>query len=135
MQRESQERPFVEFGDTDPIAHVSVDIASTPQQRERGLQGRPSLEPDQGMLFVFPTEVQDGFWSANIGFALDVGIIGADGALLEILNLKPGDERPRMPDHAYQYALEVQGGWFREHCVELGQRMRFVSTEGPVRVS
>jgi uncharacterized membrane protein (UPF0127 family) len=126
--------PYLEFLG-EPSVRVYVEIAATPEQRARGLMMRPSLAWDRGMLFVFPTEVRQAFWGRDIVMPLSVGFIGSDGLLLEILDLEPSDVGPRQPAQPYQYALEVNRGWFAQHQVWLGRRMRFESSGGPIRVS
>jgi uncharacterized membrane protein (UPF0127 family) len=93
------------------------------------------LERERGMLFVFPAEVRQAFWGRDIVIPLSVGFIGSDGVLREILDLDPSDSRPCQPANAYQYALEVNQGWFAEHRITPGRRMRFESGGGPIRVS
>ena len=130
----SPSEPYVEFLG-DPIARVYVEIAATPEDRARGLMFQQSLEIDRGMLLVFPTEVRHAFWGRDIVIPLSVGLIGSEGVLREIIDLEPSDVRPRQPAYAYQYALEVNRGWFQQCQVGIGRRIRFESNAGPIRVS
>ncbi|MFN0072643.1 MAG: DUF192 domain-containing protein [Chloroflexota bacterium] len=125
--------PSVEF-DGRFSTRLMVELASDPESRARGLMHRESLDADRGMLFVFPEVVALGFWGENLLIPLSVGLIAADGTLLEIADLNPLDPEPWVPTRAYQFALEVNRGWFQRVGVTAGQRMRFISTEGPVHV-
>jgi uncharacterized protein len=125
---------YVEFvGASD--ARATVELASDSVSRARGLMFRPSLQADHGMLFVFPSETRQAFWGRDVLIPLSAGFIAADGTLLEIADINAGKDRPYQPSRAYQYVLEVSQGWFTERQVTAGQRMRFTSSGGPVRVS
>lgn len=42
-----------------------LEIADTPQKRQRGLMEREFLPEDEGMLFIFPQEGYHSFWMYN----------------------------------------------------------------------
>src|SRR5207248_7739513 len=44
---------------------VRVEIAADDASRTRGLMYRRSLDPDRGMIFVFPTTEDHTFWMHN----------------------------------------------------------------------
>lgn len=48
-----------------------VELAVTPEQRERGLGYRDRMEPHHGMLFVFDHTDRFGFWMKGMRFPLD----------------------------------------------------------------
>lgn len=50
----------------------SVEIADTPQKRERGLSGRDRLAENEGMLFLFPQPAQQNFWMRDMKFPIDI---------------------------------------------------------------
>ncbi len=49
-----------------------LEIADTPEERERGLGGRANLPRDHAMLFVFPVSEPQGFWMKDMRFPLDI---------------------------------------------------------------
>jgi uncharacterized protein len=102
---------------------VNVEIASTPQQRQQGLMWRQELDPDWGMLFIFPGLSGGGFWMRNTYVPLDIAYIGADGTVLEIRAAKPLDETILTPARPYRYVLEVNQGWFAEHGLGVGSKL------------
>ncbi|MDD5251916.1 MAG: DUF192 domain-containing protein [Patescibacteria group bacterium] len=51
---------------------ITVEVASSERNRERGLAGRDGLAPGQGMLFVFPAADRYGFWMKGMNFSIDV---------------------------------------------------------------
>ena len=58
---------------------VFVELAITPQEREKGLMERKVLEDNNGMLFVFSDEGEYSFWMKNMEMSLDIIWIDADG--------------------------------------------------------
>jgi uncharacterized membrane protein (UPF0127 family) len=53
-------------------ARYGVEIASSPELRERGLMFRESLAADHGMLFLFPAPAIEKFWMKNCNFPIDI---------------------------------------------------------------
>ncbi|MEK7743369.1 MAG: DUF192 domain-containing protein, partial [Elusimicrobiota bacterium] len=51
---------------------ITVEVADTPEAREKGLMFRRTLSRDQGMLFVFPEEQMLQFWMKNTLVSLDM---------------------------------------------------------------
>lgn len=51
---------------------LPVSIADTPQALEKGLSGTAMLAPDTGMLFIFKTPGQYGFWMKDMQYPLDI---------------------------------------------------------------
>lgn len=52
-------------------ARIKVEIADTQEKRSKGLGGRESLAPDEGMLFLFEGEDKYPFWMKGVKFPLD----------------------------------------------------------------
>ena len=53
-------------------ASITVEVADTPEAREKGLMFRRALSRDEGMLFVFPEEQMLQFWMKNTLVSLDM---------------------------------------------------------------
>ena len=54
------------------ISRFMVEVVSTPEDMQRGLGFRKSLNPRQGMLFIFPTYARQSMWMKNMNFPLDI---------------------------------------------------------------
>lgn len=104
-------------------ATVSVEIASTFDQREIGLMNRQSLPEDAGMLFLFRSDVQYGFWMKNTYVPLDIAFIDASGTVVQVFAAKPLDETVLVPSKQYRYVLEVNQGWFTRHGLSAGAKV------------
>lgn len=104
-------------------ATVTVEIAATFVQREVGLMNRQQLPEDAGMLFLFPRDVQYGFWMKNTYVPLDIAYISAAGEVVQIFAAKPLDQTVLVPDKQYRYVLEVNQGWFQRHALGVGAKV------------
>ena len=91
---------------------VTVELAFTQQARAQGLMHRPGLEPDHGMLFLFPESHERRFWMRNTLIALDIAFLDADGVVLNVEKGRPGVERPGYFSHGpARFVLEMEQGW------------------------
>jgi len=104
---------------------LTVEIASTPLARQRGLSGRRGLAGDSGMLFVLKRESPQGIWMKDMQFPLDILWFDSKLRLVGTAdNVKP-DSYPKIfkPDQPAKYILEVNAGFLAQHPLEPGERM------------
>jgi uncharacterized membrane protein (UPF0127 family) len=94
------------------IHPVRVEVAATPEEKERGLMHRRELGAEDGMLFIFEGESERTFWMRNTLIPLDMIFIRADGTIAGIVaDAQPLTETPRTIKKPSKYVLEVNGGW------------------------
>ena len=100
---------------------IIVEVAQTPEQRERGLMYRFTLPAGHGMLFVFDRPQPLSFWMKNTPAPLSIAFIDEKGVILNIRDMTPNDETTlhRSQGNAL-YALEVRKGWFDEQGIKAG---------------
>lgn len=113
------EQPFAE-AQVEGHPRLTLELAVTPAQRMQGLMFRPSLPPDQGMLFIFENDTSTGFWMRNTLIPLSIAYLDAGGTVLDIQDMQPLTETIHAPAAPYRYALEVNQGWFTDHGVGIG---------------
>jgi uncharacterized protein len=111
-------------------ASLNTQIAATPAQEERGLMYVTKLPDNDGMLFILPLGHAE-FWMKNTLIPLSVAFIGADGVILEIHDMQPGD--PSVPDDQLPltrsdsdkvaYALETNLHWFALNGIKPGDKL------------
>ena len=88
-----------------------IELATTPDQRERGLMYRKSLGANAGMLFMYPDEEPVAFWMKNTLIPLDMLFIKADGQIVHVArNAAPLDETPIASGQPVRAVLEINGG-------------------------
>ena len=100
-----------------------VEVAATPQQRERGLMGRTRLPAHGGMLFVFERPDRHCFWMRNTPLPLSIAFIGADGRIVNLADMQPHTETLHCPSADVRYALEVAQGGFRQRGIAAGAQV------------
>lgn len=106
---------------------LTVELARTGQDRNRGLMGREELPGDRGMLFVFPADTQAAFWMKDTLIPLSIAFIGEDGTVLDIQDMEPLTTETHHSPQTYRYALEVNQGWFQENGIAVGDRAEIPS--------
>ena len=105
---------------------VSLEVAATPAERERGLMYRRSLAEGRGMLFVFDADGNQSFWMKNTLIPLDLLFIARDGTVVGIhANATPLSTANIAVGKPSRYVLEVPGGWAARHGISAGARVDF----------
>ena len=108
---------------------LSVEIARNTTTQTRGLSGRPFLNNDNGMLFVFNHEDYWSFWMADMKFPLDIIWFNSNRQVVWIEpNLQPCTSMncPEMtPESPAMYVLEVNAGFVAAHQITLGTTFTF----------
>ena len=109
-------------------ATFQVEIARSPEQRERGLMFRPQMALDQGMLFLQPTGPA-AFWMKNTYIPLDLLYFDSEGRLLQIQsNILPCTtaQCPIYTSTAanIRYILEINAGEAARQEIRPGDRLR-----------
>jgi len=104
---------------------LSVIVADSESERQRGLSNREDLGGADGMLFVFDTKnVQPPFWMKDMEFAIDILWID-DGKVVQMdENAQPQKEgeplRFYVPKQPVDYVLEVPAGFIDENNITVG---------------
>ena len=112
---------------------IQVEISDSPSEWALGLSYRDTLQENQGMLFVFPDEARREFWMRGCNFDIDLAYIEPNGVISEIITMDkepldtPLDSLTRYPSQSttIRYALEMIGGWFKEHNITAGTTIGF----------
>ena len=108
--------------DVDNI-RITVEIADTDTQRNKGLMFRDRLDENAGMLFLFPESRQLGFWMKNTVIPLSIAFISRDGVITNIESMTPGDLNSKFSNGDAMCALEMNSGWFRRNNILPGSRV------------
>ncbi|MDE2788666.1 MAG: DUF192 domain-containing protein [Chloroflexota bacterium] len=121
--------PLVFIGD----AIYIVDLAVTGEEVVRGLSGRPSMDADRAMLFVYEADAPRTFWMPDMHFPLDMVWIRSDctvdGVTADVPNPPvdtPRDQLPRYPSSGpVRFILEINAGQADAHGIVPGDPVRF----------
>jgi uncharacterized membrane protein (UPF0127 family) len=106
---------------------LKVEVASDEASRARGLMFRRALEPDRGMIFVFPSTEEHSFWMHNTLIGLDMIFLDDTRAVVGVVaNAAPQTDTPRTVGKPSRYVVEVSAGEAAAHAVGPGTRAAFV---------
>jgi uncharacterized protein len=100
---------------------LTVELARSPGEQVRGLSGRPSLAPGNGMLFVYDRQQPVSIWMKDMLFPLDIVWIRA-GRIVKIEKNAP-PLTPTGPERIYtataDLVLEVPAGFTDRQRIRL----------------
>ena len=117
----------VQFPDSD--TSLNVEVAETPDERERGLMYREKLNIENGMLFVFPEEDYRGFWIKNTLIPLDIIFVDKERRIINIEEAYPepntSDENLKTyrSERPAKYVIETNSSFTERRNVEEGDRV------------
>jgi uncharacterized membrane protein (UPF0127 family) len=105
-----------------------VELADTPWTRLRGLLGRPSLPPGEGMLFIPAPSIHSAF----MRFTFDAVFLDRE---LKVLRLAPEIPpwRARSARHAKR-VLELSAGEIVRRGLQVGDQLAVNEAEGAVSI-
>lgn len=117
----------------------TLEVARDPETQYRGLGGRTHIDPNGGMIFVFPSPRATAFVMRDCPIPIDIAFLDPMGRVVAIHEMKP--EPPRGPGEsadAYDarlrqypsglpvlFAVETAGGRLRQLGVRGGDRIEF----------
>lgn len=112
---------------------ISVELAKTHLQQERGLMFRTKLPKNAGMLFIFDDERTLSFWMKNTLIDLSIAYINKDKQIVDIQEMKSTSVLDRnIPSYpskkAAKYALEMSSGWFTQNKIKVGDSFEFIKS-------
>ena len=90
---------------------LRVEVADTDAKRTLGLSGRESLK-EGGMLFVFDTPGNYGFWMKDMRFPIDIIWLDESYHVVDIARNVGPDTFPHIfyPPYPVKYVLETNPG-------------------------
>ena len=108
---------------------LKVLVAKNVYQQEKGLGGRESLAPYDGMIFQFDFPSRYGFVMRDMEFSIDIVWLNS-GVVVDIapnVQLEPGvkeaDFRRYIPRAEANLVIELQAGWAQAHGLQIGDRL------------
>ena len=104
---------------------LSVEVARTEAQRERGLMERTNLGPRDGMIFIFDRDDHLAFWMKNTPTPLSIAFISSDGKILQIEDMQPFSESVIRSRFSARYALEMKQGAYAALGIKEGDVISF----------
>ncbi len=118
----------LDWYDDGEVQTLEVYLADDRGRRLRGLMGVTSLSEFDGMVFVWDSPHEGGFWMKDTIIPLDIAFVGADGLVTAVMTMQPCFEEscPSVgPDEAYMFAFESPAGVLD---IEVGDAMSVESS-------
>lgn len=107
--------------------HVSVRLARTAAEIQRGLMYVDQLPRGKGMLFLMPREEIQYFWMKNTLIPLDMIFINEKMKIVGIVErAEPLTTTTRTVGKPSRYVLELRGGYSAEEGIKVGQSVRLL---------
>jgi uncharacterized membrane protein (UPF0127 family) len=115
------------------IVRVAVEVADTPEKRERGLMLREKLGQKEGMLFVFPHEGLKIFWMKNTLIPLDIIFVSSNFKVASYVKDAPPCKinpcETYSSKYPARYALEVNAGFIDLYKITHDSKIEIVHGE------
>jgi uncharacterized protein len=104
--------------------NMSVEMATTPEQRSQGLMGRMEMPLAAGMLFDFKRSQPITMWMKNTFISLDMLFLDSAGTIVHIArNTQPQSLRHISPGRPIRGVLEVNAGTAARLGIKVGDRV------------
>ena len=111
---------------------INVEMAVTPQEREKGLMFRRALGANAGMLFIFPKVQVVDFWMKDTILSLDMIFIRKDGTIDSIArNEAPFSLANTLSAGPVVAALEVPAGTAMRLGLQRGDKVMPLPSDRP----
>ncbi len=105
----------------------TVDVSDTAYTKTKGLSGRKSLAPNEGMIFVFEKPEKEGFWMKDMNFPIDIIWIDENLTVNHIEKSLSPSTYPNVfyPETPSLYVLEVSAGQADAIGLKVGDKVEF----------
>jgi uncharacterized protein len=118
------EQQVVEIATRTGVHVFSIELATTDEERARGLMYRQQLPEEHGMLFDFEREEPVAMWMHDTYIPLDMIFIRGDGRILRIAErTQPLSDRIIPSGGPVRAVLEVAGGTAKRLGIAPGDRI------------
>lgn len=108
---------------------LQVVVADNPYRHQKGLGGRKTLAPYDGMLFVFAVPGRYSFVMRDTLFSIDI-VWFLNGEVVDIaprvpteLGAQESELRRYIPRKTANLVLELPAGWAEKHNLKIGDRL------------
>lgn len=101
---------------------VSVELAESREQQEKGLGGRTGLPEGRGLLYLLAKPDFYTFWMKNMKFPIDIIWVDKNQKIIDITHNLTPDSYPRIfqPVKPAQIILEVNAGFAKKNGINIG---------------
>jgi uncharacterized protein len=104
---------------------VVVEVVDSDEKRIKGLSGKESLEPNQGMFFIFEKSDYYSIWMKDMNFSIDILWINENKEVVHIEEDISPKTYPKLftPRQKALYILEVTAGFVKKGGIQVGDQI------------
>jgi uncharacterized membrane protein (UPF0127 family) len=109
-------------------ASFNTEVVTTQAAKDKGLSGRPCIEPNQAMLFVFDKPSRYFIWMKGMRFPIDIVWITTDHKVAGYeFDVPPSSYPTRFANKAMpaQYVLEFKANAAKSLAIDIGTTVTF----------
>jgi len=114
---------FIEKISREETEKISVELAITPAQQQRGFMERKLIPEGTGMIFLYKEDTKLRFWMKNTPHPLSIAFIDSSGVIKEIYDMTPYSLETVESIYSVRYALEVPQGMFKRMDIKEGDKL------------
>ena len=107
---------------------IKAEVVQVPAELEKGLGGRPCIESNQAMLFIFDKPSHYAIWMKDMHFPIDIIWISSDYKVVGLeIDVSPSTYPDRFvnKDNPALYVLELRANRAKELNISLGTPVNF----------
>lgn len=111
---------------------LTLDVATSTPDQERGLGGRTNVPDHYGMLFVFQKDGRYGFWMKDMQVPIDIFWFDAKGHVIAIDERVATSTYPNVfyPPAPVRYVLETRAGFAARYGIAPGTLLLLKNVPG-----
>jgi uncharacterized membrane protein (UPF0127 family) len=124
--RKDGELWFLQNETNKELFKIDLEIASTDEERARGLMFRPEMEENQGMIFLFYKDEIQSFYMRNTIISLDIIYVNSNKEIVDIYKNTNVLDDTSLPSKApAMYVVEINGGLCDKYQIKEGDLIQF----------
>ncbi|AGT43713.1 DUF192 domain-containing protein [Treponema pedis] len=120
---ESEEESLKQKQPALKTAKITVELAITEAQKNRGFMERKIIPEGTGMIFIYKEDEKVRFWMKNTPHPLSIAFIDSSGTIREIYDMTPYSLESTASSYFVRYALEVPQGMFGRMGIKEGDKL------------
>lgn len=105
---------------------ITVEVAKNRQEQATGLMFRTEIGQDEGMLFLYPRDMEITMWMKNTYIPLDMIFVKSNGRVLRVEeNTVPFSERIIASGGDARAVIEMKGGSAARLGIKPGDKIEY----------
>lgn len=95
-------------------------MATTQEDRAKGLMFAEPLNDDECAFFVFPRSDRYAFWNKNVPFRISLAFADENGTIVDFAELKDQQLEGVSPTKDARFVIEAKYGYFKQNDIKVG---------------